>query len=483
MLKKWRMKYRQMSPVVRSSFWFTFCNFLQRGTALITVPVFTRLLTVEEYGLCNIYFSWFDIFVLLTSLKIPYEGLHNGLIRYEKDKDGYTSSMAGIILTLTIVTGFFYFVCRQKINEITGLNTRFMLVMLIHLMWNPMLVLWMNREKYDFHYRLPLVVTVVSTVLNPILAICMIYFTSLRAEARILGMVLTQCSAGLGCFLFLMIRGRKLYKKEYWHFALSFNLPLFPYYLSQFILNQSDRIMIQFFSGNEKAGLYSVAYSAASLGMLLVSAINGSVTPWIYKKLKAGQREELGRVLLLLCGLVMGINLMITGFAPDLISIMATSEYREAIWIIPPVANSIFFLYLYMTFSSIEMYYGATGFVSLSSVLAAILNFGLNACFIPRCGYMAAGWTTFFCYLFLAGLHYCLLQKIEKRKKKNKKKIIPGKELFLLSLAVIILTFFMMGTYLLGHLRYLLVVGMLIIFWKHKKQFIRLLYKIKMEEK
>ena len=80
-------KYKEMPAAVRTSVWFTVCQFLQRGIAFITVPIFTRLLTTEEYGICNIYFAWFDVFILFTSLKLPYEGLNNGLIRYEDDKD------------------------------------------------------------------------------------------------------------------------------------------------------------------------------------------------------------------------------------------------------------------------------------------------------------------------------------------------------------------------------------------------------------
>ena len=95
-----------MPPAVRSSLWFSICNFMQRGIALITVPVFTRLLTTEEYGVCNVYFAWAEMILVFTSLQIPYEGLNNGLIRYEKDKDGYTSAMAGLILVMTVQPGF-----------------------------------------------------------------------------------------------------------------------------------------------------------------------------------------------------------------------------------------------------------------------------------------------------------------------------------------------------------------------------------------
>src|SRR5574344_932833 len=102
-----------MSSAVRSSIWFTLCNFLQRGAALITVPIFTRLLTKEEYGSCNIYFAWIEVFLMFTSLKIPYEGFNNGLIRYEEDKDGYTSAAAGLILVITLLVSGVYLLLRN----------------------------------------------------------------------------------------------------------------------------------------------------------------------------------------------------------------------------------------------------------------------------------------------------------------------------------------------------------------------------------
>ena len=125
-----------MSPAVRTSFWFTICNFLQRGIALFTVPVFTRLLTTQEYGICNVYFTWAEIFIVFTSLQIPYEGLNNGLIRYEEDKDGYTSAAAGLILVITLLVSGVYLLLRNPIDRMTGLNGMIMkLLMMLLLMF------------------------------------------------------------------------------------------------------------------------------------------------------------------------------------------------------------------------------------------------------------------------------------------------------------------------------------------------------------
>ena len=232
-----------MSPAVRTSLWFTFCQFLQRGISFITVPVFTRLLTTEEYGICNVYFAWFEVFLLFTSLKIPYEGLNNGLIRYEEDKEGYTSSVMGLIMVMTAVSTGIYLLFHPWIDRATGLSSFIMLLMFVQLMFNPPLMLWTNRERFDFRYRKPVAVTVASTVLNLLITVLAVVSTSYKAEARIIGSVFVQTLFGVILAAVLFAKGKTFYKKEYWSFALRFNLPLIFYYVSQLILNQSDRIL------------------------------------------------------------------------------------------------------------------------------------------------------------------------------------------------------------------------------------------------
>ena len=93
------------------------------------------------------YFAWFEVFVLFTSLKIPYEGLNNGLIRYEEDKDGYTSSVMGLVMSLTAVMFGIYHLVNRWIDPVTGLDRRLMLLMFVQLMFQPALMLWTNRQR------------------------------------------------------------------------------------------------------------------------------------------------------------------------------------------------------------------------------------------------------------------------------------------------------------------------------------------------
>lgn len=471
MIRKLTDKYRGLSPALRTSIWFTICNFLQRGTAFITVPVFTRLLTTDQYGLYNIYLSWFEVFVLFASLKIPYEGLNNGLIRHEDDKDGYTSAMAGLMTALAFLFGLFYLIFRRWIDHFTGLSQFVMLLMFLEILFNPPLYLWTNRERFDFRYRMPVLVTMASTILTPAIAIIAVLNTSYKAEARIMATVAVQAVTGLILYAVIMKKGKKFYDREYWRFALGFNIPLIFYYLSQSLLNQSDRIMINYFNGTGKAGIYSVAYSAASIMLLFVSAINGSFNPWMYKQLKAGKRESVGKASSYICSMLALITLGMVLFAPDLIRLLATKEYYEAIYVIPPVAASVFFIFLYMVFANVEMYLGETGYISMISIISSAANLILNAIFIRIYGYLAAGWTTLVCYMLLAVLHFVLMKKAC-RIHLGGQILFHEKFLLVLSFLLCLISTLMLFVYPYTILRWgLILVILLIIFLQRKRIF------------
>ncbi len=463
-LKSLRDKYASLSDVKKTALWHTFCNVAQRGASVITTPIFTRLLTTGEYGLCSVYLAWFEIFLIITSLNVQNEGLNNGLIRFEHDKDGFTSASAGLAVTMTLCWAGVYLLLRPQIDALTGLSSFVMLFMFIELIFNPPLYLWINRNRYDFRYRRPTVVMLLYSVLYPVVAIAAVLHTQYRAEARIISIAGFQGVFGCFFLFWLLYRGRKFYDAKYWKFAFTFNLPLVLYHMSQTLLNRADSIMINYYTGTADAGVYNVAYTAATLSLLVVSGINGSFNPWMYRRLKEKNHRELGRQALNLCVLVALGTVALTAFAPDIIRILATGDYVEAQWIIPPVSASVFFIFTYMIFANVEMYLGETRFVSLITVAGAGLNVVLNAVFIRLYGYIAAGWTTLVCYALIALWHYVYMLRACRRHGVEAP-IFRGRALMLLSLGVLAATFVMLLVYRLGYVRYAVIAAAAAVVW------------------
>ncbi|MTV96675.1 oligosaccharide flippase family protein, partial [Streptococcus pneumoniae] len=102
-MKKILNKYYSLSNPVKASIWFTICNVLQKGISMITVPIFTRLLTTEQYGVYSVYQSWYSIIGVFATLNLYYGVFNNGMVKYEKDKNAFTSSMQGLTTTVTAI--------------------------------------------------------------------------------------------------------------------------------------------------------------------------------------------------------------------------------------------------------------------------------------------------------------------------------------------------------------------------------------------
>lgn len=59
----------------------------------------------------------------------------------------------------------------------------------------------------------------------------------------------------------------------------------------------------------------------------------------------------------------------------------------------------------------VELYYKETGFATIATTIAAVLNIILNFIFINIFGFVAAGYTTMTCYAVLALFHYINVKK------------------------------------------------------------------------
>ena len=133
------------------------------------------------------------------------------------------------------------------------------------------------------------------------------------------------------------------------------------------------------------------------------------------KKIKAKRVNDIENVgYLSLCGMAM-VNLMLIALAPEIVSIIAPPDYYEAVWIVPPIAISSFFMFSYDLFSEFAFYYNKTIRIMFASIIGAVLNIILNLIFIRIWGYFAAAYTTLLCFMIYAIIHYLLMNKISKQ--------------------------------------------------------------------
>ena len=193
--------------------------------------------------------------------------------------------------------------------------------------------------------------------------------------------------------------------------------------------------------------------------------------------MKVGENRQIRPVIGGFAAVVTAATLAMMVFAPDVVAILATDAYSQAVWIIPPVAASVFFVFVYMQFANVQMYYGENRGITWISLIAAAANVVLNALCIPRFGYLAAGWTTLASYVLLTLLHYVRMKRIC-RKHQVSEAVFPEKLLLVLSAGMVILAVLLLGVYRLGYARYALFAveaAVLVVFRKKLFRFLEMM--------
>lgn len=415
MLNKLLDKYKNMSVEVKASFWFMWCNILQKGIAFITVPIFTRILTADEYGIYSLFCSWESVLAIFVTLNLSYQVFNNGMVKFSKDKDGYTTSMVGLTLFFAIFWGVVLFLFNNTLTNIIGLNSTYLFLMLLDMIFMAVSGLWIVRQRYDFQYKSLSFVTILSTVLNPVLGIILVFNMDDKPLGRCLSMVVTNGIILLITYISILKKNHKHINLKYWKYALKLDLPLIPHYLSMVLLNNCDRIMIGKICGNSYAAFYSIAHNAAMVMNIVINSINSSFNPWLYQKLSTKEYRKIKEVSRHLLFVVAGVSLFPIIFAPEIITILGSKEYASSVSIMPVFSCCVFLIYIYTLFSNVEMFFEKPKYTMYGSVSATIINIVLNLIFIPKFGYKAAAYTTLACYILLCVFHYIIMKHICKK--------------------------------------------------------------------
>lgn len=408
-------KYKELPVQVRASFWFLICAFLQKGISMLTTPIFTRILDTAEYGQYNVFNSWLGIISIFVSMSLAGGGYTQGLVKYEKDRKEFASAIQGLLITLLMFWSLIYFLFHTYWNSFFKLTTIQMVAMLVMIWTSTVFSLWSNDQRVDYKYKALVIITLVVSVLKPALGIGLVINSNDKVTARILGLVLIELLAYSWLSVVQLYKGKRFFSKKYWKYAALFNLPLIPHYLSQIVLNSADRIMISNMIGDSEAGIYSLAYSLSSIMNLFNVALMQTLNPWIYKKIKEKKIEDISSIAYLTLIIISVVNLFLILLAPEIVSFFAPKSYYSAVWIIPPVALSVYFMYSYDLFAKFAFYFEKTNLIMITSILGAIINVVLNYIFIDMFGYIAAGYTTMLCYMIYSVAHYILMNIICKK--------------------------------------------------------------------
>ena len=258
-------KYKKIPVVARAGLWFVACTMLQKCISFITVPIFTRIMPTEEYGLYSTYLSWYSILTVFCTLNMHSVVYVNDYTKADtqREKDEAAVPLLSLSTLLTIVVFIIYLIFHSWLDKLIGLPFALVCLLFAQILFEPPVNFWSMQQRFEYNYVILVARTIAMVVLNAVLGITFVWLASSNeAIARACSIVLVQVIFGGIFYVYFWKRAGKLFSTKGWKHALEVQLPLLPHSLSLTILSSSDRIMISNMVGVTKAGMYSCAYSA-----------------------------------------------------------------------------------------------------------------------------------------------------------------------------------------------------------------------------
>ena len=412
-------KSNDSSQALKAGTWYVVSSIIVKSIAFLSIPLFTRLMTTDEFGAVATFISWSSIFSTITSLNLSYS-IGRAKLDFPNQLNIYVGSMQTLSLLFTGLLSIIGMMFIYKISAILNMSVSFTILLILYLLFTPIINFVQNQYRYEYKYKQNIVIAWFMSFGTIVLSLLLILaIPADKAILRVIGIIIPNSILSIYLWSIAIKNKSVSFNREYWKYGLTLSLPLVIHTICMNLLGQSDRIFISNICGESETGIYSLVYSYGLIISVITSAIADGWLPWFHDNYFIGRYELIkdnSRKLVIL-GCYLGLFSIL--LAPEAILILGGYEYMDGIICAPPIVLGVVCQYIYTHYVNIELHLKKTKYISFGTFFAAITNIILNYIFIPRLGFVAAAFTTLFSYLVLMLLHFFITRLILKIKLYN----------------------------------------------------------------
>lgn len=438
-----KVKYPlRLKKPASAGIWYTAISAIERGSAVVFTPIYTRLLLPEEYGIYSLFISFTGIVTVFATLEITGTAVYKGLREFEKEKT-FCSAAIGLILLFSLISLGVYLLFSPFFNSFTQLTTYLTLILFLQVFLNGVRGVKVSAAKFSYNKRLPLIEGIFFSLFTPTLSIAFIVLFKNAKYAKIYAALLTSLIFAIPILFSVLKDGLKsLFNKKIWSFLLKHSLPVLPHFLSMSLIWQIGKITVANSFSPASAAFLSLAISVGLLPSVLNSGIQSAMIPWITRRLPEGSagRSRIYSLLLSAFLPLCLISVLFVSICPELFTLLCAEEYSGALVAVYPISASLPPVFLSGILSSEISHYKNTAFVTLGSLSGMLFNLICNLLFTSKLGFLFSAILIPITFLVIDIVYFVIL------KLKFKDKELPvGKLALILSVFFILIftTFFL----------------------------------------
>lgn len=400
----------------RVAFFNILSTILLRGISIFTAPLFTRLLGTGGYGITQIYNTWVAVIAIVFTFQTQ-GTLVNATVEYPQEaQKRYQSSVMCMSVLLYMLCSAVVLLFIDPISQALKLNRILIILMLIQA-FGTFCVNFLNQKNvYEFKAGQNMVMSLTVTLTTLVLSL--LFVLSMPKEinyyGRIAAVAGTYGIIGIPICIAILRKGRTFIDSGFWKFCIVLAIPSVFHNLSDLILGQSDKVMIQQLLNTDLLGIYGAALNFGGIIFTIFVALNNSWCPFFFEDHKNGDthkvREKATNFLELFTVLSVGFMLL----SKEVYQIYVGPEFWDGTILILIFSASYYLNFLCTFPVNYEYYHKKTKIVAIVTITASVINLGLNWVLIHAMGMAGAAVATMLSHCLQLLMHYVYVRYLLK---------------------------------------------------------------------
>lgn len=389
-----------------------------KGFAFLLLPLYTRYLTPAHFGV--IAFTT----ALSAALAIVYTLNLYGSVTYFFFNSGAEEqrrrSIGTVWITMVLIAvavallldwagGYFAISLSQSVAFSPYLRLALWIALVNVLSLVPLNLLQIEEKPVRY-----VGITVCAAVVTTVLVVWFIVFRKEGAYGLLLGTLLGGLVMAAPYLWIVARRIRFVIDPVHLRQALAYSLPLVLHSFGGWLLEVSDRVILERFVTLEQLGLYSIGYLLASAVFLFATTINNGLIPMVFRKMsgdEATAKEGIARLATYYAAAVCWAALGLILLSKALLWIFTVPAFYGSAQIMPWVAAGMLMHALYLVPVNLLIARGKTWAIAFVTLSSGLLNVALNLWWVSRYGIMGAAFATVAGYALLLLLVWLAAQR------------------------------------------------------------------------
>ncbi|MBN2031134.1 oligosaccharide flippase family protein [bacterium] len=405
--------YQKIKHTFQHTAIYSLGNIATKLVGIVLLPLYTKHITVSEYGILGIL----EVTLIILTQVLSFGQTSSYLRFYHMEE--YASKRKSTLFTIfvflfiaeSLFIGLIWIVSEplsQCFEQSHNFDIYFKLsawILFFRVINHLFLTVLRAKEKSHFYVFVNLVRLMTGLGFN-------IYWVAF-AQLGVRGVMLSSMvSEGILVLILIPAILRDMVIKlnlEVLRDSLVFGMPLIFSSLAGMLLNVGDRYIIKLLLNYDQVGLYNLGYKVGSIfNVLLIQSFSLGLLPLVYKAYgQTGDKRYYSKMLTYFALFLLWTFLGLSVFSKEIIqNFTLNSDYWSAYRIVPVISLAYVFSGANWVVSLGLFLKKKTQRVAFNNILVVLLNIGLNFLLIPKLKLIGASIATLISYMTLYLLSY-----------------------------------------------------------------------------